>query len=390
MTIQDIIKVMSVTLKHLNSESVTGILYGSNKIPSYSSMCKKCPEICKLNLDICQKFYSEFEKEDISDRFCPFGFKITKKTPKYQYESNKISIYSINGFDKRKAYYSSNINISDFSRNLKSKYKVALEFLESSTNSYNEDMDLDFAYELLESLLVGRLSLYMRGLVHQIFTPLQGALSDLENIKIENGSSSSVSRLSVNLSSINQLSQQIQLLLSLSSEINANMLRHVTIHKVVDEIISSLSSSAEERFIMFRHNFNPFTTNIKAVPYQIQIVFSNILQNALKYSFSGFADRHLYIWIDYRSEGDFLIVDISNFGCQITQEEIHNRLIFDLGYRGIYSNDRQRKGTGSGLYIAEMIVKMHGGHIRVSSTLNRPDTYKTTFSIFLPLFFNGS
>lgn len=371
---------------------LSGILNTYNKIPNYSSSCKKCAKICTLNIEECKKFYKEFETSSESDRYCPFGF-LVKKSQIEGYSSNEtLSIYTLTDFDESKSYHDRNI-ISTFPRSKKKELKEGLDERASITISPESRSKHEMLKNLLTAILLGRLSFFMQGLVHQLFTPIQGALSDLENIKENQNTANSIERLSENLSSINGLSQQIQLLLSTSPEFSYNMLRKVKVHTMVDNIIKQVVNIATEKHINIRHNYNRYSKLVDAIPNQLYLVLSNIIQNAVKYSYKGFPDKNFDVEISYDIDGNFLIIIVSNTGCQISEEEIHNGDIFTLGYRGVNSNDRNRTGTGVGLYISDILVKLHGGRIHVDSNPVHYNTnnggnvpYLTTFKIYWPIY----
>ena len=169
------------------------------------------------------------------------------------------------------------------------------------------------------------------------------------------------------------------------------MLRKVTVNKMIDDIIIKLKSLAEEKNVAIKQNFNKHDKIVEAIPNQLNIVLTNIIQNAIKYSYSGFDDLHQKVIIDYDSDGNFLIIKVINFGVRIDIEEIKNGKLFELGYRGKYSSDKNRKGTGTGLYISNQIVKIHGGIIEISSKpLNKENDFtksKNVFSIFWPVYY---
>ncbi|MBU6998346.1 MAG: PAS domain-containing protein [Theionarchaea archaeon] len=118
-------------------------------------------------------------------------------------------------------------------------------------------------------------------------------------------------------------------------------------------------------------------------------LLSYVIQNAVKYSFK----RDGYIHVDLRVRGEHVQIDVEDYGVGILHEEIESGKIFEYGYRGKFSRDRNRTGSGIGLSEAKRISEAHGGHIRVESipvgdleeeiTHNTP--HKTTISIILPI-----
>lgn len=93
----------------------------------------------------------------------------------------------------------------------------------------------------------------------------------------------------------------------------------------------------------------------------ISQVFSNIIENAVKYSSE---DTKIMIRGRYLSESDCFKVSIQNSGIPLNPDMC--KKIFD---RGIRSEEAMRKypaGTGFGLYIARRIIEMHEGKISAS------------------------
>lgn len=172
------------------------------------------------------------------------------------------------------------------------------------------------------------------------------------------------------------------------------MLQKVVVHNEIQNVFKMLRSSADEKKIELNQKFNYFTRIVEAIPYQFTIVISNIVHNALKYSYKGVFERQLQVRVEYRELDNFLIIKVQNDGCRIFPDEINEHLLFELGYRGRGSNDRRRKGTGTGLYIANEIVTNHKGKINVTSERSggneheRTDRYRNTFSIYWPYYYD--
>jgi len=94
----------------------------------------------------------------------------------------------------------------------------------------------------------------------------------------------------------------------------------------------------------------------------ISQVFSNIIENAVKYSNSG---SNINIEGKYFQETDSFIVSIRNQGIILRQD--HTKSIFDRGFRSDEATQKYPAGTGFGLYIARRIVELHRGKIQAST-----------------------
>ena len=101
---------------------------------------------------------------------------------------------------------------------------------------------------------------------------------------------------------------------------------------------------------------------------------SNLVSNAVKYS-----PAHSEIFLKSYREDDFIHIIVKDQGIGIP--EASQEAIF-APYSRIYAaKTRYIQGAGLGLAIAQQIVQMHGGHIRVESELGNG----STFHVFLPL-----
>lgn len=106
----------------------------------------------------------------------------------------------------------------------------------------------------------------------------------------------------------------------------------------------------------------------------IHQVFSNLVDNALKYAASG---SRIVLGARRVPEGvEFYVQD---FGPGIPSE--HLARLFERFYRVDKARSRESGGTGLGLAIAKHIVLAHGGSIRAQSELN----HGSTFLFTLPL-----
>jgi two-component system phosphate regulon sensor histidine kinase PhoR len=113
---------------------------------------------------------------------------------------------------------------------------------------------------------------------------------------------------------------------------------------------------------------------VGADPEAIHQVFSNLVDNAMKYAQSG--GRIILGARPVSSGVEFYVQD---FGPGIPSE--HLPRLFERFYRVDKARSRESGGTGLGLAIAKHIVLAHGGSIRAQSELN----HGSTFLFTLPL-----
>ena len=135
----------------------------------------------------------------------------------------------------------------------------------------------------------------------------------------------------------------------------------------------------------------------------LDLQFSNIVDNAIKYSFGGKRDRRTgecettrQIDVDGKFDGNILTVTVTNYGIAISTEEAATGSIFDLYVRSRNRDKkRQVETSGIGCFVAREIARAHRGDITVTVTNrsdrppNAPDDWveagRVAFTVTLPL-----
>jgi two-component system, OmpR family, phosphate regulon sensor histidine kinase PhoR len=100
----------------------------------------------------------------------------------------------------------------------------------------------------------------------------------------------------------------------------------------------------------------------------IHQVFSNLIDNAMKYGKSGGR-----VVLGARQAQHAIEFYVSDFGAGISSE--HLPRLFERFYRVDKARSRESGGTGLGLAIAKHIMRAHGGSIRAESELGHGSTF---------------
>jgi len=113
----------------------------------------------------------------------------------------------------------------------------------------------------------------------------------------------------------------------------------------------------------------------------IHQIFSNLIENALKYAASG---KKVILGARAASGGVEFGVEfyVRDFGPGISSE--HLPRLFERFYRVDKARSRESGGTGLGLAIAKHIVLAHGGAIRAESELNHGSSFLFTLTASEP------
>jgi len=115
---------------------------------------------------------------------------------------------------------------------------------------------------------------------------------------------------------------------------------------------------------------------LNADPVRLAQIFSNLLDNATKYSGTGGR-----IEVEIGSEGEEALIAVTDDGAGIAPE--HLSRLFDLFYQVDRSMGRAQGGLGIGLTLVKRLVEMHGGRIEAKS--DGPGT-GSRFEVRIPLF----
>lgn len=103
-------------------------------------------------------------------------------------------------------------------------------------------------------------------------------------------------------------------------------------------------------------------------------VFSNLIDNAIKYSREGGE-----VVVQATVKGGFVEITVQDFGIGMPQSVVGN--LFIKFYRS-HRSRQQVSGTGLGLYICKAIVESHGGSIWVRSVEGQGSTFGFTMPIY--------
>jgi signal transduction histidine kinase len=113
---------------------------------------------------------------------------------------------------------------------------------------------------------------------------------------------------------------------------------------------------------------------------ELQTVFTNLLDNAVKYS-----GKEIKVSVAAKSLNEkIVVVRIKDSGIGISPAEL--KRIFKRFYRVPSPQTQKRKGTGLGLFIVRSIIKKHGGRIFAES---KGDGAGSTFTVQLRKVENG-
>ncbi len=218
---------------------------------------------------------------------------------------------------------------------------------------------------------------FIANVSHELRTPLtsiQGYAETLLDAAGESGHSRDfLEIIRKNAARMSRLTEDLLTLARVESGEQRFYIRPVSTTELLDEAVQNFREVAGAQGMEVQVD-DKSSAQVNADPEAIQQVFSNLIENALKYAASG-----KIVALGARTQEAGVEFYVRDFGPGISSE--HLPRLFERFYRVDRARSRESGGTGLGLAIAKHIVLAHEGTIRAESELN----HGSTFLFTLPL-----
>jgi PAS domain S-box-containing protein len=146
------------------------------------------------------------------------------------------------------------------------------------------------------------------------------------------------------------------------------------IGQLVAEVINHLELKAQTKAIQIHIKHSNQPIKIKADRQKVEQALTNIIDNAIKYTY-----EHGQITISIRAIDGAVEIVVKDSGVGINPEHIGH--VFEKFFRGSNPLSVKEGGSGLGLYISRKLIELHGGTIKVTS---KPE-HGSIFTIKLPI-----
>lgn len=208
---------------------------------------------------------------------------------------------------------------------------------------------------------------FLGNVSHELRTPIfaiQGFIETLLNGAIDDKrvNRSFLEKAGIHTQNLNNLLNDLIDISMIESGQMKMSFRYFGITEFIQEIIEEFIPLAEEKKLEIRFAYSKPTLKLFGDKNRLKQVFVNLLQNAIKYTDTG------YIEILLTEEGKNCKITIKDTGIGIPEVDIER--IFERFYRVDKARSRSVGGTGLGLAIVKHILEAHNSKIEVKSVVN--------------------
>ena len=227
---------------------------------------------------------------------------------------------------------------------------------------------------------------FVANVSHELRTPLTALMGFIETLRgpARKDEAARDRFLQIMMDEANRMNRLVGDLLSLNrveSEERIRPKEAVDLTGLLQSTINTLRPLAEDVQVALSLNAPPDSVSLPGDADQLRQVFTNLIENAIKYGSSGgVVDVTLELLErDATVRGPSVRVQVADKGPGI--DSVHLPRLTERFYRADSHRSRQLGGTGLGLAIVKHIVNRHRGRLRVESELGQG----TTFTVILPI-----
>ena len=146
------------------------------------------------------------------------------------------------------------------------------------------------------------------------------------------------------------------------------------VHHILDHILLNINLRLKESKGEITTNFEAIEDEIFADQLHISNVFSNLIDNAIKYS-----KENPKIELSTKTEKNRIVICVKDYGIGIKKE--NQKKIFEKFYRVPTGNLHDVKGFGLGLSYVKKILDLHKSDIKIVSNEGKGSTFK----VYIPI-----
>jgi signal transduction histidine kinase len=163
-----------------------------------------------------------------------------------------------------------------------------------------------------------------------------------------------------NVGSLQRLVEELFELVKLETRQVQPKRESVQLTELAQDVVLKLRPQADLSRVSLTADLSPGVPRVSADIGMIERVFTNLIENALRFTPSGGSVR-----VSVSRKNGTVEALVSDTGAGIAPEDLPH--VFERFYRADRSRDRSTGGAGLGLSIAKQIVELHGGLLEAES-----------------------
>jgi signal transduction histidine kinase len=231
---------------------------------------------------------------------------------------------------------------------------------------------------------------------HDVVIALQALIGEVEVLKVELKDAFGIGKKwERRFESLIRICEEHHEYLETRLELDKPKYAYESISKLIYECVDSYLPKAKARWIEFQVDLEQVVDEeekhkvlaVRMDRVSLRQALLNVLDNAVKYSFSGTVEHPRWVEVVGRLRTEQGVpgysIAVSNLGIGVEEDELE--LVFEPGYQGRRRLDEDRSGYGMGLTFVKQCVERHGGGVAIRSQPQQRTGWLTTLYIWLPI-----
>ena len=220
---------------------------------------------------------------------------------------------------------------------------------------------------------------FTNNITHELKTPIAVAYSATDALlNFKQGEKKEIrdKYLTISKEQLDRLTGLVEQILSMSTERRLKLVlkkEEIELKKMLLTLTEQQRIKAEKQ-IRFHLDIQPDDLILYADKTHFSNVFTNLIDNAIKYS-----DKEVTLEIQAIRKTNHYLISIKDNGIGIPSDKL--KFLFDKFYRVPQGNKHNAKGYGIGLFYVKTIIEKHQGTIDVTSIVGKG----TTFTLKIPI-----
>ncbi len=202
---------------------------------------------------------------------------------------------------------------------------------------------------------------FLATLAHELRNPLAPLRTSLEILRLSGETNKPA--LAIMARQLNQMVRLVDDLLDVSRITTGKLIVHtevIALQTVMRTAMETVAPLVAARHHQLECSMPPDPVYLDADPVRLAQVFSNLLNNAIKFT----PDKGRLTFVA-RQDGDAAVIAIADNGIGISPEVLTS--IFGMFEQADHSIERSHGGLGVGLSLARRLVELHGGNLSAQS-----------------------